>query len=428
MKNIFLPILLGMSLFVSAQFDSNPNLFNYTGTTLNPHFNSQMRDSALNRITASFDYFANSNSVPAMFAYKMIFKGQINNTLKDRANRGIKNRLAFEDYLNAGFDYQRYLKKWDGMLYFGYHHRQMRNLSGSKETYQLLFYGNAMFEDDTVDLSGIRFQNFIYNQYTFGIQKTFRSNRIRTDFGLSYSFLQVMSNQQISTRDAWLYTAPDGEYLDMQYDLKYNSADEGATPFTEMNGIGFSGDLHLSISEENQWKLALDVSDLGVMSFSKHPVNYTDTGFVHFQGIEFPNLFSFNSATFGNLNIDSALLTNLPKKTNKHYSVMVPFTAALVYSQPIFGDKLVISVGGQYRHIPRYFFYGYLKANYFIRPDMVFSASMGGGGYSKFNLGFEFSKSWKYFDFTLGTGNIIGLVVPTHYTGTGLYLRLGTSF
>jgi hypothetical protein len=59
---------------------------------------------------------------------------------------------------------------------------------------------------------------------------------------------------------------------------------------------------------------------------------------------------------------------------------------------------------------------------------MVFSVSAGGGNYSLFNLGAEFSKSWKYFDFALGTSNLIGLVAPAHYTGTGLYLRLATSF
>ena len=59
---------------------------------------------------------------------------------------------------------------------------------------------------------------------------------------------------------------------------------------------------------------------------------------------------------------------------------------------------------------------------------MVFSVTGGGGGYSWFNLGVEFAKRWKHFDLTIGTSNLLGLVVPTHYTGTGVYLRLGSSF
>lgn len=429
MKKLLLPALLGLCLTLTAQEESgNPYLFNSTSSTLNPLMSTDMRGDALNRITASFDYFSNSNSIPAQFVYKMLFKGSISAALKDRANKNIKKQMLFEDYLNGGLDYQHRMKKWDGVLYFGYHHRQMRNLSASKETFQLVFYGNAMFEDDTADLSRLNLQNFIYNQYSFGVKKTFRGNRLLTEFGVNLSFLQVMSQQQIRTRDAWLYTAPDGEFLDMQYDLTYNTADEGATPFTEMNGMGFTGDLHLSISESNQWKLALNVADLGMMSFAKNPVNYTGTDFVRFRGIELPNLFSFSSATLDTLNVDSALASNLPDKTNKQYSVLVPFTIGLIYSQALMDGRLVLSVGAQYRHLPRYFFYGYVKANYFIRPEMVFSVTAGAGGYSKFNLGVEFSKTWKYFDFTLGTGNLIGLVAPSAYQGTGFYLKLGTSF
>ena len=106
----------------------------------------------------------------------------------------------------------------------------------------------------------------------------------------------------------------------------------------------------------------------------------------------------------------------------------MPFTASIVLSKPLFKNRLVLSAGLQYRHIPKYKAYGYVKANYFIKRDMVVSLSAGGGGYSLFNLGVEFAKSWKYFDFALGTANLIGLVAPNSYTGTGLYLRLATSF
>ncbi len=81
-----------------------------------------------------------------------------------------------------------------------------------------------------------------------------------------------------------------------------------------------------------------------------------------------------------------------------------------------------------YRYLPQYYVYGFAKVNYFIKPDMVFSASAGAGGYSLFNLGAEFSKSWKYFDFTVGSSNLIGLMAPTHFPGAAVYLRMGTSF
>lgn len=330
--------------------------------------------------------------------------------------------------MKTGFEYRRRIKKWNAEVYASYYHRQMRNLAGKKETYQLIFYGNARFEDDTADLSNIQLQNIIYNQYSIGIKKEFNTGELKINIGVGLSFIQAINNQKISSNESWLYTAPDGEYLDMNYDLIYNTADEGATPFTEMNGIGASGDVHFSISNSNHWKLSIDATDLGGISFSRNPVNYSGKNFVRFRGIELPNLLSFSSSTFDTLNIDSALTSNLPDKTNHNYSTVVPFTLCLIYSQSVLKNKLVVSVGAQYRYLPRYFFYGYVKANYFIRPDMSFSVSAGAGGYSRFNLGVEFAKSWKYFDLTLGTGNLIGLVAPSHYQGMGLYLRLGTSF
>ena len=59
---------------------------------------------------------------------------------------------------------------------------------------------------------------------------------------------------------------------------------------------------------------------------------------------------------------------------------------------------------------------------------MVVSASAGAGGYSLFDLGFEFAKTWKYFDVALGSSNLLGLIVPGYYSGGALYLKLGTTF
>jgi len=59
---------------------------------------------------------------------------------------------------------------------------------------------------------------------------------------------------------------------------------------------------------------------------------------------------------------------------------------------------------------------------------MIFSASVGAGGYSLCDVGVEFAKSWKYFDFAVGSSNLLGLVLPNYYSGSAFYLRLGTTF
>lgn len=407
----------------------NPLLYNYTSSTINNVFSEELRSGALYRAAVGFDYSANSREVPAGFVFKLLFKQPISSALIARADNRMSNSFMFEDNLKTGATFSAKLKKWDATLFGSYNHRQMRNIAAPKEAFETIFYGNARFEGDTADFSNIRFYNYIYNQYTLGVKKKIDYGKYQMQFGVALSFLQVINQQELATRKSSIYTAPDGEYVDINYDLTFNTAKEGAAKFGDLNGLGPAADLHLAFMNQNKWKLSFELSDLGFIKMRKtNAVNYSGTKSVHFQGFVIPDLLNFSSQTFDTLNLDSAVRSYLPTRSNNEYSLFMPFTASVTFSKPLLKDRLVLTAGLQYRYIKNYNVYGYLKANYFIKPDMVFSVSAGAGGYSLFNLGAEFSKSWKYFDVALGTGNLIGLVAPSHYSGTGLYLRLGTSF
>lgn len=403
-------------------------LYNYSTQTITSLFNENIRQGATNRITVDFDYASNSNAAPSGFVSALLFRKPITRALKDRVDNNMKSQLRFEDFMKTGITYRHYFKKWDGEVFFNYSHRQMRNVNASKQMFELLFYGNARFAGETVDLSNLRVQNYIYNQYTAGVKKRIDYGNYQMDFGVGLSFLQVINQQDISTKQASLYTAVDGDTIRINYDLTFNTAREGANTFFQRNGIGGSGDFHLGFMNRDKWKLAIDVTDLGYMYFRDAPVNYSAAKTVEFRGIVIPDLLKFSAATFDTLNLDSAVRSYLPTKSNNEYSLFVPFSASVVFSKPLLNNKLVLSFGLQYRNLPKYYAYGFVKANYFIKPDMVFSVAGGGGGYSWFNLGVEFAKRWKYFDFALGSSNLLGTVIPSHYTGMGLYLRMGTSF
>ncbi len=442
MRNIFLAIALISSIDLSAQdstvtvkteiirkreVDSNL-VFNYTSSSINSLFNESIRSGASNRITVDFDYAANSSNAPMGLVYALLFRKDITTAMKERVDNNIKSSLKFEDYMKTGLTYRHYFKKWDGEVFFNYSHRQMRNVIASKETFQLLFYGNARFAGTTTDLSNLRVQNIIYNQYTGGVKKKIDYGKYQMDVGVGLSFLQVINQQDISTKQTSVYTAVDGDTIRINYDLTFNAAREGANTFFQRNGVGGSGDFHLGFMDKSNWKLNIDVTDVGYMMFRAAPVNYNGAKTIEFRGIVIPNLLNFSSATFDTLNLDSAVRSYLPTKSNNQYSLFYPFSASVTFSKSLMHEKLVLTFGLQYRNLPKYYAYGYMKANYFIKPDMVFSVTGGAGGYSWFNLGVEFAKRWKYFDLTLGTSNLLGTVIPSHYTGTGIYMRLGSSF
>ncbi|MCX6199231.1 MAG: DUF5723 family protein [Bacteroidetes bacterium] len=408
--------------------ENNSRLYNYTNSGINYFFNEDLRDSATWRSTVCLDYAANSKEMPAGLVFGLLFKQNITRGLIDRIDGRINDRLRFEDQLKTGYTLRHYVKRLDCSFFFTFNHRQMRELSAGKEAFELAFYGNARFEGDSADLSNIRFYNYLYNQVSAGVKKKFDYGNYQMDVGLGLSFLQVFNQQEIRTGHSSIYTAVDGEYLDFNYDLTFNTAKEGATKFGQLNGIGGSGDFHIAFMNKNKWKLSLDVADIGYTFYRKNPVNYSAVKSAHFAGFVLPDLTTFSSQTFDTLKLDSAVRSYLPTKSTNSYSLFMPFSVNVVFSKPLLHDKLVLSFGLQYRYLPKYFVYGFVKANYFIQKDLLVSVSAGGGGYSKFNLGFELVKCWKHFDFSIGTPNLIGLCAPNHYYGAGLYLKLGTSF
>ncbi|MFN8288070.1 MAG: DUF5723 family protein [Chitinophagales bacterium] len=441
--SFFITVLLGITVQLNAQLKQDslavdtvttlllppPSaLYNYTSPYLSNPFNDQLRTGASNRFVVDFDYYANSNSVPTSIVYAMLFKNEVKDVWKDRAAKRMKAGLKFEDFMNTGLTYKHYFKKWDGTVMVDYHHRQMRIIRGSRDAFELLFYGNARFEDKTADLSNITFINHIYNQIGVAVEKKVVYSHYQMEYGVRATFLQAINDQEIRTGKTTIYTAPDGEYIDLNYDLTFNTGREGATNFLQVNGAGASGDFHLAVMNHDKWRISADLFDVGYMQFRKTPVNYTGAKSIHFQGIVLPDLLNFSAQTFDTLKIADTLRGYLPSKSTNQYGVFMPFSAQVVFSKPILSNKVVINFGLMYRYLPQYYVYGFAKVNYFIKPDMVFSASAGAGGYSLFNLGAEFSKAWKYFDFTVGSANLIGLMAPTHFPGASVYLRLGTSF
>ncbi|HWB64876.1 MAG TPA: DUF5723 family protein, partial [Chitinophagales bacterium] len=291
----------------------NYRLYNYTNLSINNIFSEKIRNGASNRFDVDFDYFANSPNVPALLGYDMLFNYNISSKLIDRTDKAIKSRLKFDDYMNTGITYRHEFKKWGGTLIVGYHYRQMIDLSGPKQAFETIFYGNARFEGDTANLGNIRFNFYNYNQYTIGIEKTIDYGKYQVEYGVAGDFLQVINNQQIQTQEnTWIYTAPDGEYLGINYDLTYNAALEGAPNFLGKAGFGGTANVHVGVMNKDKWKVTFDINDLGMMGFRKTPVNYSGAKYVEFRGIVIPDLTQFTAETFDTLNLDSAVKANLP--------------------------------------------------------------------------------------------------------------------
>ena len=298
-------------------------LYNFTSPYLSNIFDNNFRADANNRLDVDFDFNSNSNSVPAGMAYALLFNGNVTQKMIDRGDKMMKGELKFEENLKTGLTYRRYLKRADMIVTVGYDFRQMVNLTAPKQAYETGFYGNARFEGDTANLSHINFQYYNYNQMSVGLFKTINYGKYQMELGFTASYLQVINNLDIETgSNTNLYTDPYGQYLALNYNLTYNSALNGQAPnFTHMPGFGVSGDIHIAFKNKDKWKLALDVTDFGIMTFRKTPLNYSGSNGLVFTGITIPNLAQFSPSTFDSINIGDTLTSKLPGKSTNSYSL-----------------------------------------------------------------------------------------------------------
>jgi hypothetical protein len=333
--------------------------------------------------------------------------------------------IKYEDELKAGLSYKHYFKKPALQLYVSFYHRNLRTLMTSSDAFKLVFEGNAPFENQTASLNNIQFENLMYNQYSIGVSKTDGHFMV----GVNLSYLQGFTNQQIKNPNGSLYTAPYGEYLDLSYNLTFNEATPGASHFFDVNGQGLSADLRFEYNTGNS-RFSFTVQDLGYITWGKHAVNYTGDTSLRYSGIVINDITSLAGSGLQGLKLDSVIAALGPKKTTNEYSTTLPATFQATFSQlfKLRSHSMIVTAGINTRLIADYYAYGYIKTTFLLDHQWATSVSAGAGGYSLFNLGYDFGRKWKNFDFLLGTNNLIGCLLPMYYPGSSFYLRVAAHF
>lgn len=409
----------------------NPYLFNYTQPSnfLNPFASNWRYDETPHRLEINGGLEGNSNGLNQSFVWKLLGNNGYSKRQKDKIHQGLKPENGYEDNTTVGLNYKYFSKKFDGYFMVGYHFRTMREGYFNKDVYELLMYGNAMFENQNIDISETKLKNSLYNQFSLGFLKNIRLEKLTINIGLNASFLHGMNNQSLYISKGRIFTAEDGEYIDIVSKIRFNQNRGGDERKREKVDVGMSGDFILNMEFKNKLAFSFSIIDMGVINWRKTPLNYYDgKDSIRFRGIEFADVTNLTGTDFNNIKVDSILKGFLPNKHNNKYQTFLPFILNFTVSKSFWKDKIVMSAGVQYKPLYKYYVYGFLKTNYFIKPDLVTSLTLGYGGYSKFNLGIEVGKHWKHFDLAAGTNNLIGTVAPLAYTGASAYIRMGINF
>src|SRR5687767_5962409 len=124
------------NIFSYSQY--NTNFLNYTNTG--------------RAVSVNLDFEAGSNGLNGSLANRLVWGGHISNQVKEESSRLLRDRNNFGVGLN--YNISAFLKggpKHDFLI--GVKNQEVLNATYSRDFFNLMFYGNKMYQGKTADLS-----------------------------------------------------------------------------------------------------------------------------------------------------------------------------------------------------------------------------------------------------------------------------------
>ena len=132
-----------------------------------------------------------------------------------------------------------------------------------RDAFELYFRGNKSYAGKNADLSDFLFNQIAYQQFnfTFGHEYKYELNKFGWSAGLSLNKGQDFN--LIEAKRAHIFTAEDGEYIDLDADIDLNRSDSSANTLLSWKGTGASIDGQFYWKNKNNNKLTAYVSNAG---------------------------------------------------------------------------------------------------------------------------------------------------------------------
>ncbi|MBA3898668.1 MAG: hypothetical protein H0X62_00410 [Bacteroidetes bacterium] len=377
-------------------------------------------------IGADGSYIVNSTAITTRMASQAFSGAFIGNDLKEQVFGNFDElpaSLGGDINLGAYFVVSPdSLFKRTGMSWFGaFNHRTHFNSLIPRDAFGLAAFGNARYEGQTADISGLEANLLSYQQLQAGLM----FNRGNTGIGLS--FIKGHENQRLSVPNASVFTAMDGEYIDLSLVMSARQTDRERRDFHHFNGAGASVDFFTFINfgflEDLNHRLLIEVKDLGFITWNNRATSYRIDSAYRFDGFAIDNLFTLSDSVFGPNISDSALLANASTSRQSYTTALPAFFHIADVIQV--HEELLVMGGLMYRMVANYNIYFYLRGFYRLNPNVEVSARIAWGGYGVLNGGAAVNLRIKQkYHLTLGTENIEGWLLPQYARGSSAFLGL----
>lgn len=395
-------------------------------------FADEFPDSSKTRIGLVAEYGLNATALTSQFISKFYKGGFIDAGLKDQVLSRTKNMNNIGADVNygvyVGIKMDSIFHKKNISLFFSLRDKAHFDARYSKDFYKVGFYGNAAYAGQVADFNDFNLTFLRYQQLQVGLFSSKYDSAAR--WGIAISLLKGEQYSSIFAQKAELFTSADGQYIDFNTNMQVAQSDTSKKGIGAFNGVGASIDIYFEAPFKTRFgnsKLRVSIADVGAIKFNSKSLFLNQDSLFHYDGFHVNSIYDLQDSTFSATSQDSIINSIAPFK-NQSLSVTLPAVLNLSYETQ-FSEHFLLVEGIRYVFNGNYHLLAYVKGNFIINPKFTVSATVGYGGYGKFNYGIgAFANLGKGFIIYAGSSNLEGFITPKKAAGQSAYISLVKNF
>lgn len=377
---------------------------------LNPGFRNTVALSGL------FDY--NANTVRNEFPLAILQGGFLERDLRKRVSDGLKEKGNTAGFILSGSIQWTgatcWTKKPSWRPIVSVAHHEQSGLSFTADQFDLTFFGNSGFQEQTAILAPSAYQQIRYQTVGGGVLDQRSGSFVRFDM------IRGQSMARADVRWASLFTGSDGRVLRSALLGDYVASDTAGSGFDRTNGLGgaLSARWVFSARRNKAIRFGMGVEDLGVIVWNKNSVQVDQDTLIRFVGWQVENLFALDAVlvneqavvdTFG-LGYGSGRITQL-----------APFRVYADVSLPL-GSNRRLDVSLEHRHLPGFIPQLSVQGSQILGSRSMVGATLSYGGFGGLRLGVAAKRRiGEHVLVTLSTPQLPGLIT-SRVSGIGMFV------
>lgn len=375
------------------------------------------------------EYEMGSNGIYNGLLNKFLYGGYIDTKTKDASDKNMRQLNVLG--VNMNYSLSAFFGRNSKYSYFlGFKDQRIFNSTFTKDFYELVFYGNKPYLNETKNLSGSSINSLRFQEMSIG----FIWHKIDTTakVGVSVSFLKGQQLFYINAHEgSSLYTNADGTSLmfHSNFNMAISDTNQKKNPFA-FTGIGASADIFFETPyKSNIGKgsvLTVNANNIGFIHWDDNSVQYNSDSTFTFDGYKIDNILDLQDSTLAAINRDSIIKTTTNAR-KESFNVNIP-TNLLIINKIRFTNKFVLGTGFRYLFNSNFKPYFFTDAEYEFTQKITGALHLGYGGYAKLNVGLAFTYSSTNWYMKIGSNSLQGYIVPKSTYGQGLFLSIGKKF